>query len=50
MAVTADAQARVNGKPAREHIAWSDYRFPQSLPPSTFAQPEPLPLAKPSPE
>ncbi len=50
MPVIADAQARVNGKPAREHIVWSDYRFPGSLPPSTFEQPEPLPLAKPSPE
>jgi len=48
--VIADAQARVNGKPAREHIVWSDYRFPDSLPASTFAQPEPLPLSKPSPE
>lgn len=50
MPVIADAQARVNGKPAREHIVWSDYRFPDSLPPSTFTQPEPLPLAKPTPE
>jgi hypothetical protein len=50
MPVIADAQARVNGKPAREHIVWSDYRFPDSLPSSTFEQPEPLPLANPSPE
>lgn len=50
MPVIANAQARVNGKPAREHIVWSDYRFPDSLPASTFAQPEPLPLATPSPE
>jgi hypothetical protein len=50
MPVIADAQARINGKPAREHIVWSDYRFPDSLPPSTFTRPEPLPLAKPSPE
>lgn len=47
MPVIADAQARVNGKPAREHIVWSDYRFPESLPASTFAQPEPLPLSNP---
>jgi len=50
MPVIANAQARVNGKPAREHIVWSDYRFPDSLPPSTFTQPEPLPLDRPSPE
>jgi hypothetical protein len=42
MPVTASAQARVKGKPARERITWSDYRFPQSLPPSTFQSPEPL--------
>ena len=50
MPVIANAQARVSGKPAREHIVWSDYRFPDSLPPSTFTQPEPLPLTKPSPQ
>lgn len=50
MPVIADAQARVNGKPAREHIVWSDYRFPDSLPASTFTHPEPLPLAEPTPE
>lgn len=50
MPVIADAEARVNGKPAREHIVWSDYRFPDSLPPSTFTRPEPLPLAKPPSE
>jgi hypothetical protein len=42
MPVIADAQARVKGKPAREHIVWSDYRFPESLPSSTFQPPEPL--------
>jgi hypothetical protein len=45
MPVVADATARVGGKPARERIAWSDYRFPQSLPPSTFQAPKPLPNA-----
>jgi hypothetical protein len=45
----AAAQARVKGKPARERISWSDYRFPQSLPPSTFQPPEPLPQATPTP-
>jgi hypothetical protein len=39
---TAVAEARVKGKQARERIAWSDYRFPGSLPPSTFQPPEPL--------
>jgi hypothetical protein len=49
MPVVADAQARVKGKPARERIVWGDYRFPESLPPSTFEPPEPLPQATPSP-
>ncbi|HET6276104.1 MAG TPA: hypothetical protein VFE16_09270 [Candidatus Cybelea sp.] len=43
MPVAASAQAHVKGKPARERITWSDYRFPESLPPSTFQAPEPLP-------
>jgi hypothetical protein len=47
MPVTAVAQAHVRGKPARESISWSDYRFPESLPPSTFQAPEPLPNATP---
>lgn len=45
MPVLADASATVKGKPARERIAWGDYRFPQSLPPSTFQPPRPLPHA-----
>ncbi len=45
MPVAAVAQARVKGKPARELITWTDYRFPTSLPPSTFQPPEPLPHA-----
>jgi hypothetical protein len=48
MPVVADAQAHVKGKPARERIVWSDYRFPESLPPSTFEPPKPL-QATPSP-
>lgn len=48
MPVLATAQARVKGKPARELITWSEYRFPASLPPSTFQAPEPLPHATPS--
>jgi hypothetical protein len=45
MPVAAVAQARVKGKQAREFTTWSDYRFPASLPPSTFQPPEPLPHA-----
>jgi hypothetical protein len=47
MPVIAVAQARVKGKPARERIVWSDYRFPENLPPSTFQPPEPLPQSTP---
>jgi hypothetical protein len=43
MPILATAQARVKNKPARELITWSEYRFPVSLPPSTFQAPEPLP-------
>jgi hypothetical protein len=43
--VVATVDATVYGKPARERIAWSDYRFPPSLPSSTFLAPQPLPLA-----
>jgi hypothetical protein len=43
--VVAAVTATVNGKPARERITWSDYRFPPNLPPSTFLPPQPLPLA-----
>lgn len=49
MPVFADAQARVNGKPARERIVWNDYRFPSSLPPSTFQPPRPLLQTTPTP-
>lgn len=48
MPLSASAQARVKGKPARETIAWSEYRFPASLPASTFQAPAPLPNATPS--
>jgi hypothetical protein len=41
----ASVDATVHGKPARERIAWSDYRFPVALPPSTFQAPKPLPVA-----
>lgn len=43
MYVTVDA--KVDGKPARERIVWSDYRFPPALPASTFVAPKPLPRA-----
>ncbi|HTA55291.1 MAG TPA: hypothetical protein VK755_11175 [Candidatus Acidoferrales bacterium] len=48
MPVMAAAQAHVKGKPARELLTWSEYRFPESLPTSTFQAPEPLPHATPS--
>jgi len=44
MPVLATIDAIVGGKPARERIAWSDYRFPPSLPAATFnARRLPLP-------
>jgi hypothetical protein len=49
MPVLATAQARVKGKIARERIVWGDYRFPESLPASTFQPPEPLPGTTPTP-
>jgi hypothetical protein len=45
MPVDVSVEATVNGKPARERIALSDYRFPPSLPPSTFTPPHALPAA-----
>lgn len=41
--LSATIEARVKGKPTRERITWSDYRFPAALPPSTFVAPKPLP-------
>jgi len=39
----------VNGKPARERIAWGAYRFPPSLPAATFRLPRPVaPVALPT--
>ncbi|MEO9170030.1 MAG: hypothetical protein ABI282_05950 [Candidatus Baltobacteraceae bacterium] len=43
--VQINVDAQVKGKPARERISWSDYRFPPGLPPSTFQAPKPLPQA-----
>jgi hypothetical protein len=34
--------ARAGNKDARERIRWAKYRFPDSLPESTFSQPRPL--------
>lgn len=48
--VQVSVDATVGGKPARERISWSDYRFPPSLPASTFAAPKPLPTATLPPE
>jgi len=42
---TATVEADIKGKTTRERITWSDYRFPRSLPPSTFVGPKPLPQA-----
>jgi hypothetical protein len=36
-------EATVDGKPAREHFTFWGYRFPRSLPKSTFLSPKPLP-------
>lgn len=36
-----------DGKETREHIVWSKYRFPASLPASTFSAPKPLATALP---
>jgi len=38
----ASVSARSTSKDARERIRWSKYRFPSSLPKSTFAQPHPV--------
>lgn len=40
---SANVEASVGGKRAREHIAFSAYRFPASLPKSTFQTPKLLP-------
>jgi hypothetical protein len=39
--VVASVTATINGKPARERIVWSGYRFPTSLPSSTFNAAQP---------
>jgi hypothetical protein len=45
MPLYVSVEASVNGKEARERITWGDYRFPPSLPASTFIPPKPLPHA-----
>lgn len=43
MPVLASIDATIGTHPARERITWADYRFPETLPPSTFQAPKPLP-------
>jgi hypothetical protein len=43
--LVASVQADVKGQPTRERITWGGYRFPRSLPPSTFIGPKPAPQA-----
>jgi hypothetical protein len=45
MPLYVSVEASVNGKEARESIVWGDYRFPPTLPASTFIPPQPLPHA-----
>jgi hypothetical protein len=40
--------ADVQGKPTREKIVWSHYRFPDSLPSNVFTPPRPLPSPDPA--
>jgi hypothetical protein len=47
VARNAAAQANVPGGVAREHITFSRWRFPATLPQSTFAAPRPLPTPPP---
>jgi hypothetical protein len=42
--VLATVDATVDGKPARERITWTDYRFPEGLPDSTFEAAHALPV------
>jgi hypothetical protein len=47
MAREATISAKVGAKNARERIVWSQYRFPASLPASTFVAPQPAPSETP---
>ncbi|MGB8267493.1 MAG: hypothetical protein WCE44_14285 [Candidatus Velthaea sp.] len=42
------AHARIGGLAAVERLTFSAYRFPATLPPSTFAMPRPLPATTPA--
>lgn len=46
----ASVEARVHGKAARERIVFTGYRFPLSLPKSTFQAPKPRPSATAPPQ
>lgn len=48
VARTASAQASVRGGVAHEQLAFQHWRFPKSLPSSTFAMPRPLPTQPPA--
>ena len=43
MPIQASITATLSGKPARETISFSAYRFPTALPTGTFLSPKPLP-------
>lgn len=47
--LSATATAVAGGASTVEHIAFSRYRFPASLAPSTFSTPRPLPSFRPTP-
>ena len=47
--VAVNVAANLGGKPAREHLSFGAYRFPPSLPASTFVPPQPLTHANPTP-
>jgi len=47
MAREATVSAKVGAKDARERIVWSKYRFPSTLPASTFVAPRPAPSEPP---
>jgi len=48
--LSADASAHVNRALASEHLVFSNYLFPITLPSSTFEKPRPLPTLPPSAE
>jgi hypothetical protein len=48
VAIAASARARLEGGISTERLTFRAYRFPTSLPPSTFSAPRPLPTTSPS--